>query len=82
MGYRRRFCKFYGRPRHAVDRAAGADLSFFHEALRRLRAGRCVAIFPEGALNPTETLLPFKQGAALLALQAGVPVIPVYSAGT
>lgn len=64
-----------------VDRAAGADLSFFHEALRRLRAGRCVAIFPEGALNPTETLLPFKQGAALLALQAGVPVIPVYSAG-
>ena len=64
-----------------VDRAAGADLTFFHEALRRLRAGRCVAIFPEGALNPTETLLPFKQGAALLALQAGVPVIPVYSAG-
>lgn len=64
-----------------VDRATGADLSFFHEALRRLRAGRCVAIFPEGALNPTETLLPFKQGAALLALQAGVPVIPVYSAG-
>ena len=59
-----------------VDRAAGADLTFFHEALRRLRAGRCVAIFPEGALNPTETLLPFKQGAALLALQAGVPVIP------
>ena len=50
-------------------------------ARRRLRAGRCVAIFPEGALNPTETLLPFKQGAALLALQAGVPVIPVYSAG-
>ena len=31
-----------------VDRATGADLSFFHEALRRLRAGRCVAIFPEG----------------------------------
>ena len=44
-----------------VDRAVGADLSFFHEALRRLRAGRCVAIFPEGALNPTEMLLPFKQ---------------------
>ena len=58
-----------------VDRAAGADLSFFHEALRRLRAGRCVAIFPEGALNPTETLLPFKQGAALLALQAGADIL-------
>ena len=55
--------------------------SLLPAALRRLRAGRCVAIFPEGALNPTETLLPFKQGAALLALQAGVPVIPVYSAG-
>lgn len=63
-----------------VDRAR-PDLSFLHEALRILRAGGCVAIFPEGQLNPTETLLPFKQGAAMLALQANVPVVPVYSAG-
>ena len=63
-----------------VDRRK-PDLSFLHEALGILRAGGCVAIFPEGQLNPTGTLLPFKQGAAMLALQAGVPVVPVYSAG-
>lgn len=63
-----------------LDRS-GPDLSFFRTALARLRAGGSVAIFPEGVLNPTEELLPFKQGAAMLAIQAGVPVIPVYSAG-
>ena len=63
-----------------VDRRK-PDLSFLHEALGILRTGGCVAIFPEGQLNPTGTLLPFKQGAAMLALQAGVPVVPVYSAG-
>lgn len=63
-----------------VDRAK-PDLSFLHESLGILRAGGCVAIFPEGQLNPSDALLPFKQGAAMLALQAGVPVVPVYSAG-
>lgn len=63
-----------------VDRAR-PDLAFLHEALGILRAGGSVAIFPEGRLNPTDTLLPFKQGAAMLALQAGVQVVPVYSLG-
>ena len=57
-----------------VDRAAGADLSFFHEALRRLRAGRCVAIFPEGALNPVYSAgnyQPFQR----LQLRFGAPIV-------
>lgn len=63
-----------------VDRTK-PDLSFFHEGLAVLRAGGSVAIFPEGYLNPSDKLLPFKQGAAMLALQASVPVVPVYTMG-
>src|SRR5690606_33007899 len=35
-----------------------------------------VVIFPEGHRNPTEKLLPFKQGAFRSAIAAQVPVIP------
>ncbi len=63
-----------------VDREK-PDLAFLHDALAVLRGGGCVSIFPEGRLNPAQCMLPFKQGAAMLALQAGVPVVPVYCAG-
>lgn len=63
-----------------VDRAS-TDISFMRKSLQVLRGDGCVAIFPEGILNPSGELLPFKQGAAMLALQAGVPVVPLYSLG-
>lgn len=49
-----------------LDRAAG-----------RLRRGTSVAIFAEGTRSPDGTLLPFKRGGFVMALQAGVPVVPV-----
>ena len=63
-----------------VDRSA-TDISFMRKSLQVLRADGCVAIFPEGILNPTGKPMPFKQGAAMLALQAGVPVVPLYTLG-
>jgi 1-acyl-sn-glycerol-3-phosphate acyltransferase len=50
----------------------------FQTALRRLRAGRTIAIFPEGVLSPEEggTHRP-RTGVARLALLSGAPVIPV-----
>lgn len=42
-----------------------------------LREGRSIAIFPEGTRSPTPRLLPFKKGAFHMAMQAGVPVVPV-----
>ncbi|QIK84969.1 1-acyl-sn-glycerol-3-phosphate acyltransferase [Sanguibacter sp. HDW7] len=44
-----------------------------------LRAGRCVAVFPEGTLTRDPDLWPMtaKTGVARLALEARVPVIPV-----
>jgi len=46
-------------------------------AAGRLRAGRHVAIYPEGSRTPPEGLRPFHRGAAHVALAAGVPVLPV-----
>jgi 1-acyl-sn-glycerol-3-phosphate acyltransferase len=56
------------------------------EALSRAKAylarGMSVMIFPEGTRSKTGALLPFKSGAFRLALEAGVPVLPVAVHGT
>ena len=41
-----------------------------------------VMIFPEGTRSKTEELLPFKDGAFKLAIEAGIPVLPIAVAGT
>lgn len=47
-------------------------------SLRVLREGATLIVFPEGArCYPDGRLLEFKQGAALVAIQANVPVLPV-----
>ncbi len=51
-------------------------------ALARLQGGRSVVIFPEETRTRTGDLLPFKKGAALLALRSGLPLLPVGIAGT
>lgn len=47
------------------------------DAAERLRAGRCVAIYPEGSRTPPEGLRPFHRGAAHVAMAAGVDLVPV-----
>jgi 1-acyl-sn-glycerol-3-phosphate acyltransferase len=44
-----------------------------------LQRGRSVVIFPEGTIQASiqPGLLPFKDGAFVLAMQAGVPVVPL-----
>ncbi len=50
----------------------------FAEALRRLRDGQTVGIFPEGSLSPREGgFCPPRTGAARLALLTGAPIVPV-----
>ena len=41
-----------------------------------------VMIFPEGTRSMTEELLPFMDGAFKLAIEAGVPILPIAVAGT
>lgn len=46
-------------------------------AVERLREGVSIAIAPEGTRSPTPRLGRFKKGAFHLAIQAGVPIVPV-----
>lgn len=46
-------------------------------AAQKLRSGLPVLVFPEGTRTRTGQLLPFKGGAFLVAIEAGVPVIPI-----
>jgi 1-acyl-sn-glycerol-3-phosphate acyltransferase len=58
---------------------AGVDTAATKMAIRYAQEGELVGLFPEGRVNLTdELLLPGRPGAALIALRAGVPVIPCY----
>lgn len=54
------------------------DFSAIRDALNYLRQGALVGIAPEGTRSrDSKGLLEGKQGAALLAARAGVPIVPV-----
>jgi 1-acyl-sn-glycerol-3-phosphate acyltransferase len=50
-------------------------------AAMTIRNGTSIVVFAEGTRSPDGNLLPFKKGGFVLALKAGVPVIPVTIAG-
>jgi 1-acyl-sn-glycerol-3-phosphate acyltransferase len=64
----------------SVDRAEG--VASFDEAVRILRAGEVVGIFPEATISRSFELKEFKTGATRLAAEAGVPLVPVVLWGT
>lgn len=59
-----------------------ADRSALNHALELLRQRQMLLIYPEGRLSPAGELGTILPGASLLALQAGVPLIPVGIAGS
>jgi 1-acyl-sn-glycerol-3-phosphate acyltransferase len=66
-----------------VDRGNRArSLATVEAALALLKSGRSLVVFPEETRARTDELLPFKSGAALLAVRSGFPLLPVGIAGT
>ena len=56
----------------------GTDVRALLDCLKCLKAGDKISIFPEGTRNKTqEEMLPFKHGAAMLAIRTKSPVIPM-----
>jgi 1-acyl-sn-glycerol-3-phosphate acyltransferase len=64
-----------------VERS-GRDTAATRAALRVLKEGKILGLFPEGRIEPHHHLLPFQTGAAMLATRSGVPVYPAYLDGT
>jgi 1-acyl-sn-glycerol-3-phosphate acyltransferase len=58
-----------------VDREHGR--AAYEQSCALLRAGKTLALFPEGRLCPREARLPAKSGTVRLALETGVPIIPM-----
>jgi 1-acyl-sn-glycerol-3-phosphate acyltransferase len=50
-------------------------------AVRRLNAGTSFLVFPEGTRSRSGQLLPFRKGAFVMAMRAGVPLVPIAIAG-
>ncbi|MDA2963385.1 MAG: lysophospholipid acyltransferase family protein [Actinomycetota bacterium] len=57
-----------------VDRENGA--ASFVAALRALKSGEIIGIFPEGTISTSFEIKGLKSGAVRLAMGAGVPLIP------
>lgn len=58
-----------------VDREAGA--SAYEAAVDALKAGELVGVYPEATHSRSFELKGFKSGAARMAIEAGVPIVPV-----
>lgn len=67
----------------SIDRS-NRKLAFasLREAARKIREGVSVMIFPEGTRSEDGKIRPFKKGGFVLAVDAGVPIVPVVIYGT
>ncbi|OZD12378.1 MULTISPECIES: lysophospholipid acyltransferase family protein [Nocardiaceae] len=57
-----------------VDRGAGAES--YKAAVADLRRGELVGVYPEATISRSFEIKEFKSGAARMAIEAGVPIIP------
>jgi putative phosphoserine phosphatase/1-acylglycerol-3-phosphate O-acyltransferase len=61
-----------------IDRADHVKaVEALRPAVEEIRRGRSMIIAPEGHRSPDGKLLPFKKGAFYVAMQAGVPLVPL-----
>lgn len=59
-----------------------AAFGAYDVAAERIREGNSVVVFPEGTRGHEYPLRPFKKGPFVLAVAAGVPIVPIVVHGT
>jgi len=65
-----------------VDRTKhDAAIASIEKAIEALRAGQSFLIYPEGTRSPDGRLQEFKKGAVVMAIKAGVPIVPMVCSG-
>lgn len=62
-----------------IDRDA-SDIEAIKKCVSVLKCGKLLGVFPEGGIHREGDTDKIKSGAVLIAMQAGVPIIPVYIA--
>lgn len=60
-----------------IDRN-NADIDAMHSCVEVLKNGDLLAMFPQGNIAKEDQLQSLKSGVTLIALQAGVPIVPMY----
>lgn len=61
--------------------AREAAIASVERAAEAMREGQSFLIYPEGTRSPDGRLQEFKKGAVVLAIKAGVPIVPVLCSG-
>ena len=77
LGTAMRMAKLIPVDRDNREAAAGS----VETAVKYLKAGLSFAVYPEGTRSRDGRLLPFKKGTFVMAIRAGVPVVPVSIVG-
>ena len=72
-----RLARFIPVDRRLYDSA----LEILEKAVQELRSGQSFLIYPEGTRSPDGRLQKFKKGAVVMAIKAGVPIVPVACSG-
>lgn len=65
-----------------VNRGAReAGIASVEKAAEAMKAGQSFLIYPEGTRSPDGRLQEFKKGAVVMAIKAGVPIVPMVCTG-
>ena len=65
-----------------VDRSAhDSAVASVEKATAAMRAGQSFLIYPEGTRSPDGRLQRFKKGAVVMAINSGVPIVPIVCSG-
>lgn len=60
-----------------IDRYS-ADIEAIRKSVDVLKSGHLLAVFPQGGIAGNEQIKAVKSGAVLIAIQAGVPIVPMH----